>query len=148
MLPSVYVMERGDGALKIGHSRKPARRSGELGRIPILFVGTARDDAERVEKLAHRVLTLAGRRVRGQREWFWTTLADAEAAIARAERIVAGLEPEPSKPPRQSDPNFELVTIALPRAMITAIDFHRGKLCDAPSRSQFIRELIAKGLEA
>lgn len=108
----VYVMRGADGLVKVGYSNKPERRARQVGNVvEIAHTSAFKDDAERIERGAHRLLRLAGRHVRA--EWFNATVAEAIDAIEMAERIAGGLElaidRRPRKPQRRPD-----VTIRLP----------------------------------
>lgn len=87
----IYVMQAADGSLKVGHSRNPELRLQQIPEaVDVLHQSGLVVDAELVERTAHRLLTLAGKHVRG--EWFAVTLGEAIDAIERAERIAAGDE--------------------------------------------------------
>lgn len=87
----VYVMEGEDGLVKVGYSCQVDARARQIGNVvSIAYVTKEKQEAERIERSAHRLLRLAGKRVRG--EWFSATVAEAIDAIERAERIAEGLE--------------------------------------------------------
>jgi hypothetical protein len=96
------------GRRKIGHSNKPSRRRMEIaGRRKLLRVvhtSVYSPVANKIEKTAHRLLKLAGKHV--EYEWFSASLDECIEAIARAERIVAGLEPD--LPPASRAVSFRL----------------------------------------
>jgi len=85
----VYVMVDSEGRIKLGHSVNPAARSKQMPRAVTLVHETdVIEQAERVERLAHRILALHGTHLRG--EWFEASLEDAlqaiEIAIRQAEQ--------------------------------------------------------------
>lgn len=81
----VYVMVDGEGRIKLGHSNNPARRSKQMVRpVTLVHETDVIEEAERVERLAHRILALHGKHLRG--EWFEATVCDAIAAIEIAVR--------------------------------------------------------------
>lgn len=95
-LAHVYIMED-RGAFKVGHSKNPHGRRKQLGaHLTIVHALAPMINAQRVERLAHRLLALAGKRIAG--ELFSATLDEAKAAIERAERIAAGIEPDITTP--------------------------------------------------
>lgn len=75
----LYVMRNEHGHLKLGHSVNPLQRSRSLGSPQIVFCSGIIDEVERVEKLAHRLLVLSGKHLKG--EWFEASLEDAMHAI-------------------------------------------------------------------
>lgn len=100
---SVYVMDDPRAGLrKVGFSMNIPERLRQLRLRPahLRYVSEATAQAQRVEQLAHRLLELAGKRVRD--ELFSATVEECVAAIERAERIVCGLEPPP--PQREKRP--------------------------------------------
>lgn len=81
----IYVMKAEDGTLKLGHSVAPTRRAKELDRpVEIVHQTDVVEQAERIERLAHRILALHGRQIKG--EWYEATLEDAIVAIEIATR--------------------------------------------------------------
>lgn len=85
----IYVMRADDGTLKLGHSIDPARRSKNVGRsVEVVYETDVVEQAERIERLAHKVLALHGKHLHG--EWFEATLGAAilsiDIAIRQAER--------------------------------------------------------------
>lgn len=87
----IYIMRGDDGALKLGHSRNPEARAKQIGRpVKVVHQTDVIEHAERIERLAHRVLALHGKHIRG--EWFEATLEDAIAAIETATRQAEGSE--------------------------------------------------------
>ena len=76
----IYVMQADDGTIKLGHSKDPERGRKELD-VPVTIVHQTDvvEQAERIERLAHRVLALHGGHIRG--EWFKATIDAAISAI-------------------------------------------------------------------
>ena len=96
----IYVMADDEGRLKVGHSREPQQRIKTLRRyypsIRLLSETEVKEQAERIERTAHRLLALDGKHIKD--EWFRASLEDALAAIGAAEDIVSGkAEPLTSK---------------------------------------------------
>jgi hypothetical protein len=78
-------MKAEDGSLKLGHSVAPAKRAKQLDRpVEIVHQTDVVEQAERIERLAHRILALHGRQIKG--EWYEATLEDAIIAIEIATR--------------------------------------------------------------
>jgi hypothetical protein len=78
-----------EGRIKLGHSVNPAARSKQMPRaVTVVHETDVIEQAERVERLAHRILALHGTHLRG--EWFEASIDDAlhaiEIAIRQAEQ--------------------------------------------------------------
>lgn len=55
----LYVMKATDGRLKLGHSKAPFMRAKQIGKVVAVVHETdVYQHAERIERLAHRVLAL------------------------------------------------------------------------------------------
>jgi hypothetical protein len=70
--------------------------------------------AFKIEATAHRLLKRAGKHIEG--EWFSASIDECTEAIARAERIVAGVESDPT--PKPCSLNFregDVLRVALQR---------------------------------
>lgn len=82
-------MQASNGTIKLGHSKSPERRAKELG-VPVTIVHQTDviEFAEKIERLAHRVLALHGKHLRG--EWFEASLQDAVQAIEIATQQAEG----------------------------------------------------------
>lgn len=85
----IYIMVDNEGRIKLGHSVNPAARSKQMPRpVTLVHETDVIEQAERVERLAHRILALHGTHLRG--EWFEASLEDAlqaiEIAIRQAEQ--------------------------------------------------------------
>lgn len=87
----IYVMRAEDGSLKLGHSKNPEERAKWIGRaVEIVHQTDVIEHVERIERLAHRVLALHGKHIRG--EWFEAKLEDALLAIEIATRQAENAE--------------------------------------------------------
>lgn len=163
----VYVMRADDGTIKLGHSRNPHTRARHIGR-PVLVVHETPvlEHAEKIEKLAHRVLALHGKHLLG--EWFESTLEEAVRAIeiaikqADSEELELGgvLKPRKARcpaPPRdlpryKSQPRIKLepqtITIELSGFTARDMNYVRSRMFPQPDVDQFvsnaIREYAAK----
>ena len=153
MNAKVYVVQAPDGKVKIGVSNLPSRRRGEIDKDAKLIYETgplAR--AERVEQLAHRVMALHGKHLRG--EWFEAEPEDAIKAIEIAikqddgEELALGGSPKiRGRPKGKFLPDQATVIMRLPPSMIEDID-EIGRPSGAISRSAVIRELLREALDA
>ena len=140
----VYVMDAPDGAVKVGFSNDPSRRLKELrdgGSVNVLHTTRDYDNAFRVERAAHRLLDLAGRRIKG--ELFQATLEEAIAAIERAERIVAGSEP---LPPLPTVARSQFI-LRVAEAQVERIEALRRNRSPIPNVSDLLRALIDEAYE-
>ena len=142
----LYIMEADDGTLKLGHSVAPSRRAKELRRaVSIVHTTDVLEHAERIERLAHRVLALHGRHIRG--EWFEATLDQAVEAIEIAIRQAADCELKlgwaltPSRPAIVREPT-ERFEMRMSASDLAALDRLRKGEDDLPSRAEMIRRLI------
>ena len=90
----VYVAtsDRREGHIKIGSTyNDPALRVRQIGRdCRLAYASAVMDGARKVERRAHRVLSLSGEHVHG--EWFLASVQQGIEAIRLAERQYAGLE--------------------------------------------------------
>ena len=99
----VYVFQAPSGEVKVGHARRPTARAKQISDdLKIVHVTGNIIEVERVERLAHRILALAGKRIKG--EWFSATAEEAVAAIERAIAMAEGLEPVPEPPAHKTTP--------------------------------------------
>lgn len=151
-MKSLYVITAPDGAVKVGISSDPERRSKALGRDMVVAHATDLfDQAERIETLAHRVLSLSGRQVKG--EWFEATVEDAiraiETAIEQAEGRQLPLGGEfrsgVGRPRVDDDARLVNVNLRLTREMVDFIDSMINE--DRPTRSAVVRELLAQEIQ-
>lgn len=91
MSACIYVLQDITGRIKLGISKHPIRRSRNFGPgVELVATTDMFDEAPVVEKLAHRVLALHGKHLRG--EWFLATVDDALKAIEIARRQAARIE--------------------------------------------------------
>lgn len=138
---TVYVMEDDAGRRKIGHSANPSRRSFEIGKTPLRVVHEHQPSshAYKIEKAAHRLLRLAGKHIEG--ELFTASIEECVAAIERAERIVAGLEPDVG-------PVIELVGVRFTAEKMEEIEDWWRNQRTIRNRVDAIRALVDEGLES
>lgn len=148
----VYVIQR-EGTVKVGFSTDPVRRAKAFGRCAALAHATDEEidfeDARRLERLAHRVLVLSGKHIRG--EWFSATVEDAVAAIEIAMRQASNVELKlGGDVPRHCRPRPEtvLVTVTMPQGMVAALDAIVAADAAGTDRSSVIRQLVAEALAA
>lgn len=133
----VYVLEGISGRIKIGSSANPDRRATLLG-ADVRYVTQNTDDAHKIEKTAHALLKIDGKHFKG--EWFSVSVDDAIAVVKEAQARIEGGEDVPK--------HFEAMQITLPPPMRIEIERRMAERGDAACISTFIRELLAKGLEA
>lgn len=86
----IYVMDRADGACKIGFSSDPYRRLGEVPEALSILALWAHDKAFRIEQAAHELLAAAN--VGG--EWFAVERYAAFDAVSRAMREFDAASPK------------------------------------------------------
>jgi DNA-binding transcriptional ArsR family regulator len=140
----VYVMLTGPGEVKVGLSRDPERRARQLGgRISLAHQTEVIGPAEEVERTAHRILRMSGRRSWGER--FKVSTEEAVAAIDRAQRIVSGREP--SLPDRIEYPDQRTVRVHLPRETDDEVMRIVASRKLGESYSQAFRRLLCMGIE-
>jgi hypothetical protein len=131
----IYVMRSTSGALKVGHSRRVKSRRAELGKPQIVYLTDVLEQAEVIERMAHRLLKMSGRHIRG--EWFSASLDEIIAAIERAERIAIGAE-LPPEPQERSQLN-----IRLDRDLEDAIEALRESAgYPTPTKTDVIRQAV------
>lgn len=95
---AVYVIDLGEGAVKIGHSKKPQKRRKELklDHCEFGYISKVYEEAELVERAAHKILQ--GEKIYG--ETFRVSVEQACEAIAAAEQLIyGGLQPDDYIPP-------------------------------------------------
>ena len=150
---SVYVARSKSGAVKVGFSSNPQRRMKWLPSGTALAYVTGDtmsvDAARRLERLAHRVLVLSGKRISG--EWFAVTVADAVAAIEVALRQASMNELELGGHVARHDrprPSMVAVNFSMPRAMRDGLDAILAERTDGQDRAGLVREIIAEALDA
>lgn len=92
---SVYFIGAGNGAVKVGHARRPVDRLDDLqvgayAALEIQAVIRVQDklDARRMEAELHAKLKAAGRHIRG--EWFYLTLAEIQKLAGKYMQVIEG----------------------------------------------------------
>lgn len=78
----LYVMDAGDGLVKVGFANDPQARAKVLKMAAVLHVSQWDGRAELIEKAAHRLLKLAGTHV--ENEIFSASVDEAINAIRSA----------------------------------------------------------------
>ena len=145
---ATYVIRATTGEVKVGRSTQPERRLRELRcyhgpDIQLVHKSNLTIHAERIEKLAHKLLTLS----HVHHEWFTATVEEAVEAIERAITIAGGHEPEPiePEPPKSTRPSLFMMRAD---ARLWS-DLDTLQLNEAPirSRSDIARDLIAREAE-
>lgn len=142
----IYVLQGSDGLVKVGHSVNVERRAKQIGGVAIAHQTHVKEQAEVIERTAHRLLRLAGKGVRS--EWFSATVAEAIDAIRRAERIANGLELDLARIRPVRNPPKPLITIEITEEQLAAIDAIIEDRRGQTNRAAVIREFLAKGLKA
>lgn len=142
----IYVLQGDDGLVKVGHSVSVERRARQIGGVTIAHQTQIKEQAEIIERTAHRLLRLAGKGVRS--EWFSATVAEAIDAIRRAERIANGLELDLARIRPVRNPPKPLITIEITEEQLAAIDAIISEREGVPDRTTIIREMLTKGLKA
>lgn len=89
----VYIARDSDGLVKVGFSKRPSIRMFDL-RAELQYATDTFPNALRIEKLAHKLLSVSAKRIASS-EWFEATLEEAIEAVERAIRIADGSEPIP-----------------------------------------------------
>jgi hypothetical protein len=145
----VYVMEAEDGTVKVGHSNNPERRlrqiSGATG-LRLAHKTPSLTEAERVERMAHRLLTLNGQKIRA--EWFSASVMEAMEAIERAMAIVDGnVEPPPKPPPVRKVPARVIVKVEFDERKLSVIDQVIKERYGQATVRDILREALAAGLD-
>lgn len=136
----IYVMKAHDGTIKLGHSVDPIRRSRQIGKmVSVVHQTDIIEHVEKIERLAHRVLALHGKHLRG--EWFEARIEDAILAIDIATRQAENelhLGGRLGKPAEMTS----AIPVRIADNIVTALDDLRRLEADIPSRSEMIRRLI------
>jgi len=139
----IYVMDAGDGTVKVGHSRDPDGRAKQIGSgVTVIHSTPLIEQAELIERTAHRLLKLSGKHIRG--EWFKATLQEAIAAIERAESIANGNEM-----PLQFKKPVDTVALQLKieTDLLSKLDDLRKLENRIPTRVEMVRRLIERAHE-
>lgn len=142
----VYVMRAENGTLKLGHSRCPERRAKQVGRgVAVVHETDVVEHAERIERLAHRVLALDGTHLRG--EWFEATLDQAitaiEIATRQAERqeFELGGKLKSARPPLPNGPMTQ-IALGLPDEVLDHADKVVAARQGQTGRTAVLREML------
>lgn len=147
----IYVMQAEDGTLKLGHSVNPLVRSKRLGVVASVVHETdVVVHAEKIERLAHRVLALHGKHLRG--EWFEATVEDAikaiEIATKQAENEELSLGGNLKVKGRKGRPHGSvhdaMVHFRLPNTLRQRLEAVSSKRGDQPSITAMLREAAAR----
>lgn len=139
----LYVVREASGVLKLGHSVNPSRRARELGDVDVIYQSDVIAESEKVERTAHRLLALAGKRVRAER--FNATLSEVLDAVSTAESIVAGVELPLDRRKTHARP-ATLVRMLVSADELAAIDEIVRERHGMASRTQVLREVLMDGL--
>lgn len=144
----LYVMRDGAGLVKLGISVDPERRRSQLGAsLELVHETDLVDRAEHIEALAHRLLALHGRHVKG--EWFEATIDDALDAINLAikqfqgEQLpLGGVFKNKGRPPGQEFPH--LLHLRITDEMREALEEIRNSRLERPNMTSLAREALAE----
>jgi hypothetical protein len=149
IVKQIYIMQRQDGAVKVGISGDPKSRrqtvQAEVGQsVQLCASSFPRDDARRIEALSHKMLLES----HAYGEWFWVTVREAQSAIEKAVDIHEGRIPDTVSdiyffPIR--DPNLPMVrlNIAVDLDMLEKLDQWREMQgYPIPSRSAAVRTIL------
>jgi hypothetical protein len=149
----IYIMQAEDGTIKLGHSNNPERRAKQIGRpVAIVHTTDVLEHVERIERLAHRVLALHGRHIRG--EWFDATIESALTAIEIAVRQAEAHElplggvvytngsTETRAPRDVVRPKWKYLTMSLGADTIAIIDALRQAERPQLSRTAMVKRLV------
>lgn len=144
----IYVMQADDGTLKLGHSKSPATRAKQLGRhVTIVHETDVVEHAEQIERLAHRVLALHGKHLRG--EWFEASLSDAITAIdiatkqAEAEELPLGKNIGPNAGKAYKT----MIGIKLNKQLLARLDAYVANLPYTTTRTSVVEAALWLWLE-
>jgi hypothetical protein len=135
----IYVMDAGDGTVKVGHSRDPDGRAKQIGGVTVIHSTPLVEQAELIERTAHRLLKLSGKHIRG--EWFRASLSEAISAIERAERIASGHE-MPLQFPTPEETT--MIQVKADLDLVCKLDDLRKLEDKIPSRTEMVRRLIER----
>lgn len=143
----VYVMVDSEGRIKLGHSVNPAARSKQMPRaVTVVHETDVIEQAERVERLAHRILALHGTHLRG--EWFEASI---DAALYAIEIAIRQAEQEELALGGRLDGRADIeisthtpVPVRLDDRHLQIVDELRRVEDDIPTRSEMIRRIIER----
>ena len=142
----IYVLQAPNGIIKLGHAKNVETRvkglpSHQRRSVSIAHVTPKIDAAERVERMANKLLALDRKRLRRNGEWFVASVSDAVASIEWAVRIIDGFDVEPfwpTKPVSRSVP----ITIKLENWLIVGMSIAFEDERYPPSRSKVAAEAV------
>lgn len=148
----VYVMVDSEGRIKLGHSVNPTARSKQMPRpVTLVHETDVIEQAERVERLAHRILALHGTHLRG--EWFEASLEDALQAIeiairqAEQEELALGGRLDGRADIETSAQKYPLFNFRADPETLEALDKLRRDEPDIPTRSEMARRIIKRACD-
>ena len=141
---SVYVIDLGEGAVKIGHSIHPQqrRKALKLDHCEFGYISKVYEEAELVERAAHKMLQ--GEKIYG--ETFRVSVERACEAIAAAEQLIyGGLQPDDYLPPEGREHEYprQQITILITDAelkMVAAL--RRASQAGFPSATDIWRQAL------
>lgn len=136
----VYVMNTKDGNVKVGFSKNPEKRSYVLGRLKIEHVGEWHDQAESVERAAHKLLILAGHHLKN--EIFTASVDEAVNAVNAAYKIAEDGNLNESKP--RNNRIKKMVGFALEPELIEWLDNWVAEQTFPPSKTAVLEGLLRK----
>lgn len=144
----IYVMKGREGRIKLGHSVDPVRRAYDVGEtVEIAYVSPRIEEAERVERRAHRILALTHKHVRG--DWFIAPVEAAKQAIEIAQRQVDAIELPLAGKLGNGKERMTPIPVRLPRSTVQLIDEEKAKSGGAiTQRATMIRLLVGEALRA
>ena len=148
----IYIMVDNEGRIKLGHSVNPAARSKQMPRpVTLVHETDVIEQAERVERLAHRILALHGTHLRG--EWFEASIDDALQAIeiairqAEQEELALGGRLDGRADIETSAQKYPLFNFRADPETLEALDKLRRDEPDIPTRSEMARRIIKRACD-
>lgn len=134
----VYVMAtEHPNVVKVGFSVDPENRCKQLALKGVCHSSSPFANAAKIERAAHDLLALAGKRVKG--ELFYATVEEAIAAIQRAAEMVGPIPLDDDYAPAS---RFKQINVRLDDHDEQVLDEIRRLEPDLPDRSKMIRRLI------
>ena len=148
----IYIMVDNEGRIKLGHSVNPMARSKQMPRpVTLVHETDVIEQAERVERLAHRILALHGTHLRG--EWFEASLEDALQAIeiairqAEQEELALGGWMNGKADIKTSTPEYHILNFRADPETLESLDKLRRDEPDIPTRSEMARRIIKRACD-
>lgn len=148
----IYIMVDNEGRIKLGHSVNPTARSKQMPRpVTLVHETDVIEQAERVERLAHRILALHGTHLRG--EWFEASIDDALHAIeiavkqAECEELALGGRLDGRADIETSAQKYPLFNFRADPETLEALDRLRRDEPDIPTRSEMARRIIKRACD-